>query len=78
VSGTDGASGFVVAEGSVFIDRAGRRLARRRLEVGGRSEGDAFTARDSPVRLLRVGGRKEGEPPLADMAISGLVVYCPF
>jgi hypothetical protein len=43
-------------------------LARRRFEVGGRSEGDAFTARDSPDGLLRVGGRNEGEPPLADMA----------
>ena len=63
----DGASGFFVVEGSVFIDSVGRRFARRRFEVGGRSEGEAFTARERPFGLFRVGGRKEGDPPLADM-----------
>lgn len=72
VSGTDGARGLGAGEGSVLMDRVGRRFARRRFEVGGRSEGDAFTARERPVGLLRVGGRKEGDPPLVDMAISGL------
>jgi len=72
VSGTDGARGLEGGEGSVLIDRVGRRFARRRFEVGGRREGDAFTARERPIGLLRVGGRKEGDPPLADMAISGL------
>lgn len=53
--------------GSVLIERVGRILARGRLEVGGRSEGDVLRERDSPMGTLRVGGLNEGEVPFTSL-----------
>ena len=68
-NGTEGCEEEGLSEGSVLIERVGRKFARRRLEVGGRREGDAFLLRVSerPVGILRVGGRNEGEPPLTPL-----------
>lgn len=68
VNGIDGCTEEELSEGSVLIERVGRRLARRRFEVGGRREGDALLRlRESPVGMLRVGGRNEGELPLTPL-----------
>lgn len=74
VNGTEGCrEEFAETTGSVLMERVGRRFARRRLEVGGRREGDALL-RDSErlEGMFRVGGRNEGEPlltPFTDMLL---------
>lgn len=68
---------FADTSGSVFIERAGRRLARRRLDVGGRREGEVLRERERPGAAFRVGGRNEGEPPSTPLTIlaTPIVVY---
>jgi len=55
---------------SVWMERDGKRLVRRRLDVGGLREGDVFMLRERPVGMLRAGGRNEGGASLPDMIFS--------
>jgi hypothetical protein len=79
MEGVNGTEGCVFADtsGSVFIERDGRRLARRRLDVGGRREGEVLRERERPGAVFRVGGRNEGELPSTPLNIltTPVVVY---
>ena len=66
-------------DGLVWIDSVGNKFARRRLEAGGRREGEALRSRDRPVGVLRVGGRKEGDEgePFKDIVARDVYLCIP-
>lgn len=79
VDGVSEMDGCGRGDGFVWIESVGRRFARRRLEAGGRREGEAFRSRDRPVGVLRAGGQKEGDDgdPVTDIfAAQELVITC--
>ena len=86
VNGTEGRREEASVEGSdsVFIESVGRRFVRRRLDVGGRreGEGDPLRERESPIGTVRVGGRNEGESPLTPLtdmplrSVNSLFTHC--